>query len=117
MELYDRYRWAQDLFAHRDYRTSARVLEALLAELDGLDAGHAVTEARLLLARAYFHSAQLRRAEATARDVLAEDPTEAYAALLLARTLERGSRHAEAARAMSLAAALGAPGTSFEEVA
>ena len=30
--FYDRYRWAEDLFAHRDYRGAARVLQALLAE-------------------------------------------------------------------------------------
>jgi Flp pilus assembly protein TadD len=123
MELYDRFSWARDLFAHRDYRTAARVLEALLADAEAAasvnpDAlPHQFTDARLLLARAYYHSAQLRRAEATARAVLAEDPTDAYAALLLARTLERGSRHDEAAAAMNLAAALGAPGTSLEGAA
>jgi hypothetical protein len=115
MELYDRFTWARDLFAHRDYRGAARVLEALLAEAEASEDSltHGLADARLLLARAYYHSAQLRRAEEAARAVLAEDPTDAYAALLLARTLERGSRHAEAAGVMSLAAALGAPGTSM----
>jgi Flp pilus assembly protein TadD len=116
MELYDRFTWARDLFAHRDYRGAARVLETLLAEAGDASGSvaHGLTDARLLLARSYYHSAQLRRAEATARQVLDEDPTDSYAALLLARTLERGSRHEEAAAAMNLAAALGAPGTSMD---
>ena len=67
--------------------------------------------ARLLLARAYYHSAQLRRAEETTRSILRDDPVDAYAALLLARTLERSGRRDEAARALALATALGAPGT------
>ncbi len=108
--FYDRYRWAEDRFEHRDYRGAARTLEALLDEAAERpdDVGHGLGEARLLLARAYYHSAQLRRAEATVRDLLADDPTDAYAALLLARTLERGSRHEEAAGARRVAAALGA---------
>ena len=109
--FYDRYRWAEDLFAHRDYRAAAKVLEALLDEAAERpdEVGHGLGEARLLLARAYYHSAQLRRAEATVRDLLTDHPTDAYAALLLARTLERGSRHGEARVALRMAEALGAP--------
>ena len=109
--FYDRYRFAEDQFAHRDYLRAARVLEELLEEAAERpdDVGHGLGEARLLLARAYYHSAQLRRAEATARDLLADHPTDAYAALLLARTLERGSRHHEADAAFRVAEALGAP--------
>lgn len=108
---YERFRWAEDLFAHRDYIAAARVLEKLLEDVaDQPDrVGHGMTGARELLARAYFHSAQLGRAEAAARALLHEDSTNAYAALLLARTLQRGSRHDEAERAFALAAALGAP--------
>jgi Tfp pilus assembly protein PilF len=111
MNLYDRYRWAENLFAQRDFRGAARVLKALLAEAGSRpdDVGHGLAEARLLLARAYYYSAQLRRAEATTRELLTDDPTDAYAALLLARTLERGSRHDEARGAFRLAEALGAP--------
>ena len=43
------------------------------------------------------------------RALLADDPTDAYASLLLARTLERGSRHDEARAAFRVAEALGAP--------
>lgn len=108
---YDRFRWAEDLFAHRDYRGAVRVLEELLAVASVEEVGHSLTDARTLLARAYFHSAQLRRAEETTRVLLAEDPTDAYAALLLAHTLRRAARPEEAERAMELAVALGAPGT------
>ena len=109
--FYDRYRWAEDLFAHRDYWGATRVLKSLLAEAESRpdEVGHGLAETRLLLARAYYHSAQLRRAEATTRELLTDHPTDEYAALLLARTLERSSRHGEARAAFRLAEALGAP--------
>lgn len=116
MDLYDRYHRASRQFDLKDYLGAARTLEALLMDLAADDAdgvGHGLTHVRLLLARAYYHSAQLGRAETAARAVLAESPTDDYAALLLARTLERGSRHDEAREAMRVARALGAPGTSY----
>ena len=119
MGFYERFRWAEGQFEDRDYRGAARTLEALLADVerDPEQVGHPVTDVRLLLARAYYHSAQLRHAEEAARALLADHPTEAYAALLLARTLQRASRPDEARQAMNLAAALGAPGTSWDDVA
>ena len=116
MDLYDRYHRATRQFDLRDYLGAAKTLEALLMDLaaDPDGAGHGLTEARLLLARAYYHSAQLGRAEKAARAVLSDDPTEAYAALLLARTLERAARPDEAREALRLATALGAPGTSYD---
>ena len=60
----------------------------------------------LLLARAYYHSAQLTRAEAAAREVIDRDPTEPYAYLLLGRTLERQSRRREAEAPLRMAAAM-----------
>jgi hypothetical protein len=57
-------------------------------------------------ARAYYHSAQLGRAEAELRTVLGQDPTEAYALLLLGRTLQRQSKRTEAAPYLRLAAAM-----------
>jgi Flp pilus assembly protein TadD len=42
------------------------------------------------------HSAQLGRAEAELRRVLEQDPAEAYAHLLLGRTLQRRNRPADA---------------------
>lgn len=61
---------------------------------------------RLLLARAWYHSAQLRRAEAEFRAVTELDPVEDYARFGLGRTLERQSRHAEALPHFRLAAAM-----------
>ncbi len=109
MAHFQRFRRAQSLFESRDYRGAARELELLLAD-SGTDVLHSMSAARLLLARAYFHSAQLRRAEETTRAVLRDDPVNSYAALLLARTLERSGRGREAGPVLALARALGAPG-------
>ncbi|MBW8731468.1 MAG: tetratricopeptide repeat protein, partial [Terrabacter sp.] len=68
---------------------------------------HSVTDLRLMLARAYFQSAQLGRAEATLNEVIEQSPTDSYAHLLLGRTLQRAGRHAEAARPLALAEILG----------
>lgn len=116
MDHYQSFRDAEQMFARREYRESAALLEEVLADLTGGadGAGHALTDARLLLARSYFHSAQLNGAEAAARAVLEDDPSEAYAALLLARTLERANRSEEAETAMRMATALGAPSTGGE---
>jgi predicted Zn-dependent protease len=62
--------------------------------------------ARLLLARAYFHSAQLGRAELALRELIARAPTDAYAHLMLRRTLQRQNRHAEAAGPLRIAAVM-----------
>lgn len=102
---YDAYRWAVDLFEHRDYLAAATVLRHLVdthPHEGGLGA------ARELLARSYFHSAQLGRAADAARDLLERDPADGYAALLLTRSLERSSRTEEAAAAKRVSDALGA---------
>ena len=105
LDAYDAWRWAVDLFEQRDYYAAAEVLRHLLAiHPYAAELG----EARELLARSYYHSAQLDRAVDAARDALAHEPTNAYAALLLARALERSSRIEEAAAARRLADALGA---------
>ena len=77
----------------------------LASEIGDAAAGADALAVRLLLASAYYHSAQLHRAEAAARAVLASDPANAY--LLLGRTLERQSRHAEAGGPFRMAAAMG----------
>ncbi|MGW5332667.1 tetratricopeptide repeat protein [Streptomyces bauhiniae] len=64
------------------------------------------TAPRLLLARAYYRSAQLHRAEAELRIIVDRDPVEHYARLMLGRTLERRSRPEEAAPHLRIAAAL-----------
>ena len=68
---------------------------------------HGTDDLRMLLARAYFHSAQFGRAEATLTQLIEESPTDGYAHLLLGRTLQRAGRHAEAARPLALAEILG----------
>ena len=102
-----RYARAHGLFDAGEYGAAATILAELAAETgDSLTSSDAVA-VRLLLARAYYHSAQLRRAEAEVRAVLDADPANAYAHLLLGRTLERLSRHAEARGPLRLAAAMG----------
>jgi predicted Zn-dependent protease len=94
-------RWerAQLLFDAKDYISAAKLLTLVVGEVPEQ------TGPRLLLARAYFHSAQPRRAEEELREVVNRDPVEHYAHLLLGRTLERQSRHDEAAPWLRMAAA------------
>jgi predicted Zn-dependent protease len=94
------YERAQVHFEMNDYMEAARLLEPFAAEQP-----HSVC-VRLLLARAYYHSAQLRRAEAEFRAVTELDPVEDYAWFALGRTLERQGRHAEAGPCFRLAAAM-----------
>lgn len=96
----ERWERAQQFFGARDYAGAARVLTGLVEEVPEQ------TGPRLLLARAYYHSAQLRRAEAELRVIVERDPVEHYARLLLGRTLERQARHAEAERHLRIASAL-----------
>ncbi|MFD6152167.1 MULTISPECIES: tetratricopeptide repeat protein [unclassified Streptomyces] len=96
----DRWNRAGMFFDAKEYTTAVRILRGLVAEAPG----H--TAARLLLARAYYHSAQLGRAETELRAILDRDPVESYATLLLGRTLERQGRDTEAAPYLRLAAAM-----------
>ncbi|MFD3614603.1 tetratricopeptide repeat protein [Streptomyces sp. NPDC058676] len=95
-------RWdrAQMFFDAREYAAAARVLGGLVEEVPEQ------TGPRLLLARAYYHSAQLRRAETELRVIVERDPVEHYARLMLGRTLQRQGRHEEAEPHMRLASAL-----------
>ncbi|MEU5164528.1 tetratricopeptide repeat protein [Streptomyces sp. NPDC020875] len=96
-------RWdrAQFFFDSKEYLTSARILRGLVEEEPEQLA------ARLLLARSYYHSARLGRAETELRAVLERNPAEYYARLMLGRTLERQGRAAEAAPHLRMAAAMG----------
>ncbi|MFH8484236.1 tetratricopeptide repeat protein [Streptomyces longisporoflavus] len=96
----ERWERARQFFDAKEYATAARILAPLADEVPEQVAP------RLLLARAYYHSAQLRRAEAELRTVIERDPVEQYARLLLGRTLERQGRDAEAAPHLRMAAAL-----------
>ncbi|MFF8032015.1 MULTISPECIES: tetratricopeptide repeat protein [unclassified Streptomyces] len=97
----ERWERAGMFFDARDYAAAARVLGPLVEEAPEQ------TGPRLLLARAYYHSAQLRRAEAELRIVVERDPVEHYARLMLGRTLQRQGRDGEARPHLRLAAALG----------
>jgi predicted Zn-dependent protease len=83
-----------------DPAQAARLLEPLAA------AEPRNVAVRLLLARAYLHSAQLRRAEAEFRAVTEVDPVEDYAWFALGRTLQRLRRPAEALPCFRMAAAM-----------
>ena len=97
------------LFEEKRYAEAAELLAALVDEFPE----H--TSARLLLARAYYHSAQLKRAEEQLRVVIERDPVEHYAHLMLGRTLERQSRSAEAAPWLRMAGALSGAGDADGE--
>ncbi|WP_220136720.1 tetratricopeptide repeat protein [Streptomyces himalayensis] len=96
----ERWERARMFFDAKEFAAAARVLDGLVAEVPEQVAP------RLLLARAYYHSAQLRRAETELRAVLERDPVETYARLMLGRTLERQGRDADAAPHLRMAAAL-----------
>lgn len=99
-ELSQEYERALLFFEARDYTEASRILAPVV------DAAPEHLAARLLLARAYYHSAQLSRAERELRAVLEQDPAEAYAHLMLGRTLERGDRPLEAIGHLRLAEAM-----------
>ncbi|WP_439656792.1 tetratricopeptide repeat protein [Lentzea sp. HUAS TT2] len=97
----EKWERARLLFESRDYIKAAELLADVAGEVPFQ------TDLCLLLARAYYHSAQLGKAEAQLRVIVDRDPVEHYAHLLLGRTLERQGRPEEAAPWLRLAAALG----------
>ncbi|MFF9815342.1 tetratricopeptide repeat protein [Streptomyces sp. NPDC014006] len=102
----ERWERARMFFDAKDYAAAARVLGPLVEEVPEQ------TGPRLLLARAYYHSAQLGRAESELRLIVERDPVEHYARLMLGRTLERQGRGAEADTHLRIASALAG---AFEE--
>ncbi|MFD5756886.1 tetratricopeptide repeat protein [Streptomyces sp. NPDC127044] len=103
----ERWERAQLFFDAKDYAGAARVLGGLVDEVPEQ------TGPRLLLARAYYHSAQLRRAETELRALVERDPVEHYARLMRGRTLQRQGRHDEAESHLRIASALAG---DFEQV-
>lgn len=99
-DLLAEYRRASVFFDAGDPIRAARMLEPVVAA-DPDNSG-----ARLLLARSYFHSAQLNRAEAELRQLVERDPTDHYALFVLGRTLERLNRPAEAVPHLRVAAVM-----------
>ncbi|AZM52662.1 hypothetical protein DMA15_08675 [Streptomyces sp. WAC 01529] len=94
------FRAAEQLLAARDPRGAVKLLDTVIA------AHPENTAARLLRARAFFASAQLRAAELEFSIVLEREPDNAFAHFALARTYERGARPDQARRHFRLAAAL-----------
>jgi predicted Zn-dependent protease len=95
----ERFERAQFLFNDKDFTAAAKLLAEVVDEYPEHDGP------RLLLARAYYHSAQLGRAEEQLRTLVDRDPVNDYAHLMLGRTLERQGRRDEAAPWLRMAAA------------
>ncbi|BCL14134.1 tetratricopeptide repeat protein [Micromonospora sagamiensis] len=100
MDLLAEYRRATMFFEAGDPTGAARLLEPIVAA----EPGNA--SVRQLLARAYFQSAQLGRAEEQLRVLVDQDPSDHYAHHVLGRTLERLNRPADALRHLRIAAAM-----------
>ncbi|OLT18814.1 hypothetical protein BJF86_00775 [Serinicoccus sp. CNJ-927] len=96
-----RYDRATFAFETKDYLRAAALLEPLAQA----DPGNA--EVRLLLARSYYHSARLGPAETELRAMVERWPSDAYAHLVLARTLQRAGRAEEGAPHLKMAEAMG----------
>ena len=94
------FRRAESLLASR------RPLAALDALAPLLDAESDSPSVQLLAGRAYFHSAQLTRAEQAFRRVLDADPSDHYARFVLGRTLQRLGRLDEALTQVRMATAM-----------
>lgn len=94
------FRLAEALLADR------RPLEALRALAPVLEAEPDKPSVQLLAGRAYFHSAQLSRAEQAFRQVLELDPADHYARFVLGRTLQRLGRLTEAQTQLRMATAM-----------
>jgi Flp pilus assembly protein TadD len=96
-----------ELFRMAEFQLElARPLEALRTLEPVTDEIADSASGQLLLARAYFHSAQLSRAEAAFARVLELDPCDHYARFALGRSLERQGRKTEAVSHYRLAVAM-----------
>jgi Flp pilus assembly protein TadD len=108
VELLEEYRRAMLFFESGDPAGAARILEPIV----GVEPANA--SVRLLLARAYFNSAQLNRAEMQLRTLVDQNPSDHYAHHVLGRTLERLGRLSEALPHLRLAAAM-RPGGDYTD--
>ncbi|TDC81688.1 tetratricopeptide repeat protein [Micromonospora sp. KC606] len=100
MDLLADYRRATMFFEAGDPTGAARLLEPIVEAEPGN------SSVRQLLARAYFQSAQLSRAEEQLRELVDRDPSDHYAHHVLGRTLERLNRYHDALRHLRIAAAM-----------
>jgi Flp pilus assembly protein TadD len=106
-DMAERYERARALYDQGEFQAAAEALATLVDESALQPPLHGTTELRLLLARSYYHSAQLGRAERVTRAILADHPDDAYTNLVLGRTLQRQGRHAEARPHLAMAELLG----------
>ncbi|ASW56750.1 M48 family metallopeptidase [Plantactinospora sp. KBS50] len=100
MDLLADYRRATMYFEAGDPAGAARLLEPIV-EVEPDNAA-----VRQLLARSYFQSAQLGRAEEQLRALVDRNPSDHYAHHVLGRTLERAGRPGEALRHLRIAFAM-----------
>ncbi|CAN5366118.1 hypothetical protein BH09ACT10_BH09ACT10_27040 [soil metagenome] len=107
---FDAFRLAEELLEDSDPRDAARVLRSVVASSPRNAA------AWELLGRAYFAAALLPRAESAFRTLIDLEPTNGWAHLALARTLDRANRKDEAATFRRLAEAMGATGSRASRV-
>lgn len=107
---YTEFQRAVMFFDAKDYAEAGRILAPIVEREPG---NRAAVE---LLGRAYFHSAQLGRAEAAFRGLVELDPANGWAYEALARTLERRNQAGEARRYRRLGYAMGAEATGEIEV-
>jgi predicted Zn-dependent protease len=109
VDLLAQYRRASAFFEAGDPLEASRLLEPIVeAEPDN-------SAVRQLLARAYFGSAQLGRAEAELRVLIDRSPDDHYAHHVLGRTLERQGRHQEALSHLRIAAAMRSGHPEYEQ--
>ncbi|KIR62902.1 tetratricopeptide repeat protein [Micromonospora carbonacea] len=107
MDLLADYRRATMFFEMGDASGAVRLLEPIVEAEPGNSA------VRQLLARAYFQTAQLNRAEEQLRELVDRDPSDHYAHHVLGRTLERMNRPADALRHLRIAAAMYSTNTDY----
>jgi len=101
-DVHDEYRRAELYLTSGQPTEAARMLETVVAD-------DPTNQAALeLLARSYFGSAQLSRAETALARLLELSPCNAWARRALGRTLDRLSRHDDAAGHHRMADVLGA---------
>lgn len=99
-EPFEMFRRAETLLEQRRPLEALRALEGVVEQAPEAPSVH------LLRGRAYFLSAQLRRAEESFRKVIELDPADHYARFALGRTLQRQSRMLEAQAQLRLAATM-----------
>ncbi len=100
MTTSERYALGVAAFGERRYKDAIDLFEDVLREApENLGV-------REYLLRAHYHRASLPLAEQQARSILVSDPNNEYVLLLLARSLERQSKHDEAAALRRRLAAL-----------